>query len=267
MSQLPLLAVHVVLCFFNVASFMFNVHFMPTVPHILWPFTFSNKYSTLVAEPKYGVALTENMWNLVPNDTPTDISASTIDGRLYTIASSKAWDFLGPPSSTTDQYWDDLSAEGHEIIMVRSQELEAAGYNASKYFQGPTSWGFGKDMYPVQVDVFHQIHCLDQLRKQMYADHYYPRDQEADWQHLGHCLHILLQNIQCHADTNLIPHRWVENSSRPYAQFSIDKQCRNFHALKRWNKKHSVLVSNDMWASAKPHADSYVWEGYGEDLS
>lgn len=163
MSQLPLLAVHVVLCFFNVAFFMFNVHFMPTVPHILWPFTFSNKYSTLVAEPKYGVALTENMWNLVPNDTPTDISASTIDGRLYTIASSKAWDFLGPPSSTTDQYWDDLSAEGHEIIMVRSQELEAAGYNASKYFQGPTSWGFGKDMYPVQVDVFHQIRTSECL--------------------------------------------------------------------------------------------------------
>lgn len=194
----------------------------------------------------------------------TDKARKLIDGRLFTLNTTSAWDLVGPPSSTTDALWDELSAEGHEIILVNASTLKQAGYDPAKYFSAPLSWNFGRDMYPVQIDVFHQIHCLDVLRKHAHFDHYFP-DEKTDWQHFGHCLHILLQNVQCHADLEIIPHRWVENDLMPFAQFSIEKRCRDFGAIRDWNLVNSKNVTNAMWQSSRPSEESVIWPGYGED--
>lgn len=87
-----------------------------------------------------------------------------VDGRLHTSANASV--FRGEPSAETDEAWDDLAAEAYEVIMVDADTLEAAGFNSAHYFKAPASWGYGEDKFPVQIDVFHQIHCLNAVRKQ-----------------------------------------------------------------------------------------------------
>jgi hypothetical protein len=73
----------------------------------------------------------------------------------------------------------------------------------------------------------------------MHYDYYYGekyRGQQPPamhWMHLKHCLHMVLQSLTCNANVDIIPHRWVEEDRVPFAQFSIERQCRNFDALKQ----------------------------------
>lgn len=89
---------------------------------------------------------------------------TTVDGRLHTAANASI--YRGQPSAETDEAWDDLAAEAYEVILASADDLERAGYNPAQYFKAPASWGYGDDKFPVQIDVFHQIHCLNAVRKQ-----------------------------------------------------------------------------------------------------
>ncbi|RYP16308.1 hypothetical protein DL765_005214 [Monosporascus sp. GIB2] len=192
-----------------------------------------------------------------------------VDGRLHTPANASI--FRGEPSPETDAAWDDLAAEAYEVILVDAATLERAGYNPSHYFKAPSSWSYGEGLFPVQIDVFHQIHCLNAPRKQMYYQHYYADEfpngpDEMHWMHQRHCLHMVLQSLTCNANVDIVPHRWVENDGVPFAQFSIERKCRNFDNLRDWNKKHAMKDVRQVWPHDKGSMpeDAFVWPGYGE---
>ena len=85
---------------------------------------------------------------------------------------------------------------------------------AAKY---PDEYGLGSDAYIVEIDVFHQIHCLNTLRKEINFEYYFG-DQYPDRKnlpkfhkiHISHCLYLLLQNLMCQANVDVITHKWVE---------------------------------------------------------
>lgn len=170
-----------------------------------------------------------------------------------------------------DALWDTLSAKGQEAVVVDSKILHAAGYHPSDFVRAPPEWNVGDDAYPVQIDVFHQIHCLNMIRKQIYAKHYLsPEIQVANstsrhWHHLNHCMSMLLQNLVCHSDDNIIPHKWVEALPHPSADFSVRKQCKNFDHLQRWNEKNALVNIREKWASIQPSEDAVIHKGYGEN--
>lgn len=194
---------------------------------------------------------------------------TTVDGRLHTTANASI--YRGQPSAETDEAWDDLAAEAYEVILASADVLERAGYNPAHYFKAPASWGYGDDKFPVQIDVFHQIHCLNAVRKQMYFQHYYA-DQfpngpdEMHWMHQRHCLHMVLQSLTCNANVDIVPHRWVENDEIPFAQFSIKRKCRNFDNLRRWNRENAIKNVREVWPHSKGAMpeDAFVWPAFGE---
>ncbi|KAI5924552.1 hypothetical protein F4810DRAFT_709509 [Camillea tinctor] len=194
---------------------------------------------------------------------------TTVDGRLHSPANSSV--FRGQPSAETDKAWDDLAAEAYEVILVDADVLERAGYNPAHYFKAPASWGYGDDKFPVQIDVFHQIHCLNAVRKQMYYQHYYASEftngpDEMHWMHQRHCLHMVMQSLTCNANVDIVPHRWVENDGVPFAQFSIERKCRNFDNLRQWNQKNAIKDVREIWPHNKDAmpADAFVWPAFGE---
>ena len=71
-----------------------------------------------------------------------------------------------------------------------------------------------------------------------------PRMEEQDdqmrWIHLGHCVDMILQNIKCNANPDLITLAWVEGKKVPWADFSIIHKCRDFDTIVKWNKENSV---------------------------
>lgn len=62
----------------------------------------------------------------------------------------------------------------------------------------------------LEVQVFHLIHCLDEVRKQMHYDHYHaPQHGKSGpppefMAHKNHCLHMLLENLLCQSSSGVI---------------------------------------------------------------
>jgi hypothetical protein len=75
----------------------------------------------------------------------------------------------------------------------------------------------GTGQYLASIDVFHQLHCVDILRKSLYRE-YYNKHEEAFistpesvvQEHLEHCVEMLRQTIMCHGDTSLLTYNWVQ---------------------------------------------------------
>lgn len=57
---------------------------------------------------------------------------------------------------------------------------------------------------------------------------------------------MLLQNLMCNADVGIITHNWIHNENfqepktRPMADFSTEKMCRNFEGLLDWANENGV---------------------------
>ena len=124
----------------------------------------------------------------------------------------------------------------------------------SKTVKAPISWGHGDDAYLAQIEVFHQIHCLNELRKNIHYDHYYraPPD-EVHQAHVGHCIHMILQALMCAADVGVITHNWVrsekvaEPRERVMPDFSVVKMCRDFDGLLDWAREKGVKGLKRKW--------------------
>ncbi|KAI3390387.1 hypothetical protein diail_9822 [Diaporthe ilicicola] len=220
-----------------------------------------------------------SQWSPIFDEVDLTPQATVIDGRLYSPSNISV--YRGEPSSQTDAAWDDLASEAYEVILVDAETLRRAGYNPDHYFKAPESWSSlqgrrangasEEDLFPVQIDVFHQIHCLNAVRKQMHSQYYFPessekRPDEMHWMHMRHCLHMVLQSLTCSADVDIVPHRWVEEDEVPFAQFGVTKKCRNFDNLRRWNRDNAVKDVRAVWPHDKKAmpAQAFVWPGHGE---
>ncbi|KAK5627823.1 hypothetical protein RRF57_003538 [Xylaria bambusicola] len=76
-------------------------------------------------------------------------------------------------------------------------------------------WGFCYDAYVGDLDVFHQLHCLNTLRQYAYADYYNLTAINASDEssvmalHVNHGVDILLQEIQCSGNVRFITSGWL----------------------------------------------------------
>ncbi|KAG2419954.1 hypothetical protein HFD88_004751 [Aspergillus terreus] len=185
--------------------------------------------------------------------------------------------FRQDPSPEVDAAWDLISAEGFEITTAEASSLAKAGQDPSVLVHAPASWNRGDDAVVVQIDVFHQIHCLNELRKEIHFDYYYKNRygdrSKAPAEHMihkKHCIHILLQNLICHADVDLIPHNWVHyeglnQSTRPWAEpladFNAVKKCRDFSGLLEWARETAIQDLPTRWKELQYQKGRPVLDG------
>jgi len=174
------------------------------------------------------------------------------------------------PSPEVDAAWDYLSAEDMQVITVTAHDIQSSGKDPLISVKAPSSWGFGSDAYIAQVEVFHQIHCLNELRKEMFYDYYYdsPRNQ-LHTSYKSHCVHMLLQTLMCNADVGVITHEWVhdekyfEPKTRPFPDFSTVKQCRDFDAVMGWLRREGRVKEMEGKFPMEVPGDAVVREGAG----
>ena len=206
---------------------------------------------------------------------PLNPQLTTLNGHFHGNTSI----FRHDPSPLVDAAWDYISTEGRELITVPSAAIRHSHKDPARAVRAPASWGAGPDAYVAQVDVFHQIHCLNELRKDAHWDHYYGaafpggRDSvPAGWKnHKRHCLHMLLQNIMCHADADVISHDWVRSGQpgtdrpevEPLADFGAVKQCRDFEALLAWARENAVRDQVTRWGELRWPKGAPIVDGDG----
>jgi len=129
---------------------------------------------------------------------------------------------------------------------VTAAQLRAMGVDPSTAAKlDDETWGLGDDAYITALDVYHQLHCLNTLRQIAYGEKYYPKvmanHDKPIWKvHVDHCVDILMQELQCSGNVNLVPYHWVENHERPFPVFGINRQCVDFEALTQWRLENTV---------------------------
>ncbi|KAI0132885.1 hypothetical protein BJ170DRAFT_575912 [Xylariales sp. AK1849] len=155
----------------------------------------------------------------------------------------------------TESQWREY--EANRIIPVTAAQLQAMGVDPSTAAKlDDEVWGLGDDAYVAALDVYHQLHCLNTLRQIAYGG-LYPkvsggRDSPIWKIHVDHCVDILMQELQCSGNLNLVPYHWVENHDRPFPIFSIDRQCIDFEALTRWRLENTIDVDKYNRIARKP---------------
>ncbi|KAG2363208.1 hypothetical protein BDR07DRAFT_1404903 [Suillus spraguei] len=116
----------------------------------------------------------------------------------------------------------------------------------------PDKYGGG---YMASVEVIHQLHCIDMLRRVSWGDkssgndHGKSSDHDDDesskifWRiHLDHCIEMLRQIIMCRGDVTMLTYDWVKGLKDPFPNFNIPHRCRNFEKVLDWVDEHRVFV-------------------------
>jgi hypothetical protein len=102
-----------------------------------------------------------------------------------------------------------------------------------------------EDQYLIGLDVFHQLHCLDNVRKGLWPDRYKPEDYMGGQGmsllsdiHLDHCVDQIRQALMCASDLSTNWLFWDERTQINTAAGSTYHSCRNFDNVVEWARTH-----------------------------
>jgi hypothetical protein len=129
----------------------------------------------------------------------------------------------------------------------------------------------GSDDYLVELDVFHQLHCLNDLRKAFYPDRFpdkwrYTADGKSTtspsticigvspfrtisfpyraYLEPDHCIDALRQTLQCHADVTPLPFHVNRFNHHIVPELATRHTCRDFNKIRDWAKQRTSQPIN-----------------------
>ncbi|KAJ6574645.1 hypothetical protein B0H19DRAFT_1125057 [Mycena capillaripes] len=143
-----------------------------------------------------------------------------------------------PPSDEVDKAWENLYEFAYSKI-PRSQAIRLPNKTYPILGDKPTT-------YMLALDVFHELHCLDEIRKAMYPDYYARTSEGINTNHMKHCLSSLRQSIMCTADISTIVWQWSEKSQAAKERSDILHTCRDFTKIQDWGREHFAGAMQDM---------------------
>ncbi|KIX97043.1 uncharacterized protein Z520_07157 [Fonsecaea multimorphosa CBS 102226] len=188
-----------------------------------------------------------------------------IEYEIRTFSSSSAQEptiYLGPPDDKVDKAWED--------IYGAYQRTRIDGAEAARLPNQTASITNDPGHYLITIDVFHQLHCLDFVRKRLYPSRY---DTVADLakdrngsraleiEHTGmytpiiqtmyliriptqstieHCIDSIRQSLQCSADVTPVLYKWDGYVGEIKGDARTIHTCRNFTKIQEWAATHSV---------------------------
>ncbi|KAJ3759343.1 hypothetical protein EV360DRAFT_42064, partial [Lentinula raphanica] len=135
--------------------------------------------------------------------------------------------YQGTPTPEIDKSWDDLYQNG--INQIPASE-------ANKLVDKTVPIPGDEKNYIVTLEVFHQLHCLNLLRKSLYPD-YYPTTLVN---HLDHCVDILRQALTCTVDINPLPWYWYEPRQATETKLDGAHKCVDFGKIQDWAYEHRL---------------------------
>ncbi|KAK2749650.1 hypothetical protein FQN57_005872 [Myotisia sp. PD_48] len=141
--------------------------------------------------------------------------------------------YQGPPSPEVDSAWKDLYRYGISKI-----PKEQARLLSNKTVPIPREPG----QYIIGLDVFHQIHCLNMIRKRIWRTGKSLAEEEDQFEveHIDHCIDAHLQYFMCTADISPIVWNWDFEVKRARPIATIYHTCRDFEAISQWAKDHQL---------------------------
>ncbi|KIW21137.1 hypothetical protein PV08_01717 [Exophiala spinifera] len=142
-----------------------------------------------------------------------------------------------------DKAWREISYDMGDQWMSKSDISRLGMPETSLKVNHPQT---GEEGYRVGMEVFHQLHCLNLLRKVTYKEYYEPlggefgKGAEALQRHTEHCIEVLRLNLQCNADIGIFTLYLVEGDPLAWPELNSKHVCRNFDSVRQWALDHSV---------------------------
>lgn len=148
------------------------------------------------------------------------------------------------PDPVVNDAWEEL--EFIRVFPMTEEQVRKLGKDPEMAVRFPEEYGLGSEAYVGQIDVFHQIHCLNLLRHLAWAE--FDRDEKVGkkpystlhWVHVSHCTDILMQNLMCNGNLDVITFNWMEDEPLPFPDFNVKHQCRDFDAIIKWQEEYTV---------------------------
>ncbi|KAG4443326.1 hypothetical protein IFR05_001195 [Cadophora sp. M221] len=207
-----------------------------------------------------------------------------IDPSLFPEPGNPEHIYRGRPSPEVDAAWERISHIGMHALT--KQEVTDIGKNATECAKTMPDWGYGPDTYMSEIDVFHQLHCLDALRRTNVLNYDYYWGSIYNYEppvmfesHVDHCIDILRQNIMCNSDLDMLTYNWRHTQHNPFPDVGPKKFCRDFDALMRWQEEVELKDEPAKWEKIvrpddavllpmPPHLDELVVTGSvgGQDV-
>ncbi|KAK4445587.1 hypothetical protein QBC34DRAFT_497503 [Podospora aff. communis PSN243] len=143
--------------------------------------------------------------------------------------------YQGWPTDEKDQLWQDLydrgvtlrlSEQDHDKLINKTEHIPVAGYENERL---------------VGLDVFHQLHCLNQIRMAFYPRRYNTSmvDENGNvkygqWLHIDHCIESIRESLTCHSDISVNGFEWMEDKKILMPTLHNVHMCRNFSKIREW---------------------------------
>lgn len=211
---------------------------------------YSKQYPNLGTHQRYNTSLTHLLAAPVLNHITPEFKDLEFNGSLFNNPPSI---YRSDPSPAVNAAWDAISDIGW--FLITEPALLAMGKDPSISARASTALvaAMGKDpsvpYYLTQLDAFHQLHCLNEIRHHVYWDHFLaPKWGAYDahtphplhWTHVSHCLNTIRQNLMCSADLEMISGTWMVGQDYSFPDFSLQKKCKDFGQLQEYQERERV---------------------------
>ncbi|KAI1148001.1 hypothetical protein F4825DRAFT_470788 [Nemania diffusa] len=158
--------------------------------------------------------------------------------------------YSGLPSDEQDEAWDRLITPVY--FNISREELTKAGESFEHIIE-LTEGG-----YLASLGVYHELHCLRNLRLYLFRDRYYPNVTESQHRylkgHLDHCLEVLRTSVMCHGTTTINSYKWdTETIDKPLTKSNSRSVCVDWSSIENWIDSRKVsYVPPVKWPSQNP---------------
>ncbi|KAI0436448.1 hypothetical protein F4803DRAFT_223910 [Xylaria telfairii] len=163
--------------------------------------------------------------------------------------------YIGPPTPELEETWDDLWSRGTiELPPDGPSKLNKSTERLKHVHKDPNRG------YSAVLEVFHQLHCLNQIRQYTWKDYYATHMAEwvlgdghgivdlnitdpasvADRMHVDHCIEALRLQLMCNADLTPLLIEVDDNDFGQKADFNVHHKCRNWDKVTEWQDANNI---------------------------
>lgn len=144
------------------------------------------------------------------------------------------------PSAESDRYWDDNFMIS-DMFLITADDMRRLGKDPDKHVSIPEGWGYGDRRYLTRFDHTHQLHCLDALRRVVFAEHNgINTSSPAEMNHFEHCVWSILDYLTCHVTYDTYNYVWMHGFAQPVPDHTSRRQCRPMGPLTDFYHRSSV---------------------------
>ncbi|KAK0124096.1 hypothetical protein ONS95_009080 [Cadophora gregata] len=171
-------------------------------------------------------------------------SVKQTDGSLFESPNPSPYRNARRPDPAVDAAWEAI--DNIRTFPITAEEVRKLGKDPELVAKFPEEYGLGPDAYVAELDIFHQIHCLNLLRNIAWVEYGRSEDHgkkpysELHWVHVSHCTDMLMQTLMCQGSLDVLTFNWMETQEWPYPDFFVNRQCRDFDAIVKWQDEHSL---------------------------